>query len=307
MNRQNLLNPVTMKNFRFIPALILVFASVYNAEARESSDPALNILVICAHPADAEYRMGGTAAKWIEYGHNVTFVSVTNGNAGHFEHPADELERIRRGEARRSAAVIGAGYVVMDINDAELMPTLENRLKIIRLIREHRADIVITHRTWNYHPDLRYTGQLVLDAAYMVTVPTIVPNIPHLERNPVFLFLSDVFTQPIAFSPDVCVDIDDVIDTKMQMLNEHKTLYYEWRPFNRGLLDQVPEAEEERKVWLYEKHRPTFSADPWREKLVEIYGRARGTRINHAECFQDTEYGTRLTKENMFYYFPFLD
>ena len=291
-----------------IPALfIILFAILLNASAQQEQDHTLNILVISAHPADADFRMGSTAWKWIQQGHNVTLVSVTNGNAGHYEIPAVELERIRREEARRAGDLIGARYIVMDVDDAQLMPTFENRLKIIRLIREHRADIVITHRPWDYHPDLRYTGQLVLDAAYMVTVPTIVPNIPHLEKNPMFLYMSDRFTQPAPFKPDVCIDIDDSVEKKLDMLHEHKTLYYGWRPFFRGILDQVPETDPERRRWMGDLNRPEFSADPFREKLIELYGRQRGRRINYAECFQDSEYGTRLTRENLKYYFPFFD
>ena len=267
----------------------------------------LNILVIGAHPDDPDYKVAGTAYKWIQKGHNVVFVSVTNGNAGHHELTATQLERIRRAEALRASEVIGAEYIILDIDDGKLMPTFENRLKIIRLIREHRADIVITHRPWDYHPDHRYTGQLVLDAAYMVTVPTIVPNIPHLERNPMFLYMSDRFTQPSPFRPDVCVDIDDVVEIKLDMLHQHTSQFYEWLPFNRGVLDQVPEGEEERRAWMGADWRTHFTAEPYREKLIELYGRQRGRRISYAECFQDSEYGVRLTEENLNYYFPFFD
>jgi N-acetylglucosamine malate deacetylase 1 len=296
-----------MKRISYIlPLLFVIALFTDNLHAQNRQDRSLNILVIGAHPDDPE-KVGGTAWNWIQQGHNVVLVSVTNGNAGHHELTADQLERARRDEARRAGEVIGATYIVMDINDGELMPTFENRLKIIRLIREHKADIVITHRPWDYHPDHRYTGQLVLDAAYMVTVPTIVPHIPHLERNPVFLYMSDRFTQPLPFRPDVCVDIDNAIEKKMDMYHEHTSQMYEWLPYNRGGLDQVPEGDAARRAWLGEQRKGGSNADPYREKLIEIYGRQRGTRINYAECFQDSEYGTRLNKDNINYYFPFFN
>lgn len=294
------------KSYLIFPVLFII-AIFPNLLAQHGQEEKLNILVIGAHPDDPDIKTGGTAAKWIEQGHNVVLVSVTNGNAGHHELTADQLERARREEARRSGEVIGAKYVVLDINDGELMPTFENRLMIIRLIREHKADIVITHRPYDYHPDHRYTGQLVLDAAYMVTVPTVVPHIPHLERNPMFLYMSDRFTQPTEFKPDVCVDIDDVVEKKIDMIHQHTSQMYEWLPYNRGVLDQVPESDQERRAWMSERRKGGFTADPYREKLIELYGSQRGTSISYAECFQDSEYGTRLTKENFSQYFPFFD
>ncbi len=287
--------------------LFIAFSMSSDLAAQYDQDYSLNILVIGAHPDDPDYKVGATAYKWIQKGHNVVFVSVTNGNAGHHELTAEQLERTRREEARRAGEVIGAKYIVLDNNDGELMPTFENRLEIIRLIREHKADVVITHRPYDYHPDHRYTGQLVLDAAYMVTVPTIVPNIPHLERNPMFLYMSDGFTQPVPFEPDVCIDIDDVVEKKLDMLHEHTSQFYEWLPFNRGVLDQVPENEGERREWMGADWRTHFYADPYRDKLIELYGRQRGTRITYAECFQDSEYGVRLTEDNLKYYFPFFN
>ncbi len=296
-----------MKKLYLILPLLFVCGLFLKVTAQGNQDNKLNIIVIGAHPDDPE-KVGGTAYNWIQQGHNVVMVSVTNGNAGHHELTRDQLERTRREEARRAGEVIGVkNYILLDINDGELMPTYENRLKIIRLIREHKADIVITHRPYDYHPDHRYTGQLVLDAAYMVIVPTILPTIPHLERNPVFLYMSDRFTEPTPFKPDVCIDIDNAIKKKMDMYHEHTCQMYEWLPYNQGILDQVPEGDRERRTWLGERRKVGSSAEPYRDKLIELYGRQRGTKINYAECFQDSQYGRRLTKENLNYYFPFFD
>lgn len=296
-----------MKRGYSIILILVCFFGSYDISAFTSSGASMNIVVIGAHPDDPDYKVGSSAWKWTQQGHNVVFVSVTNGNAGHHELTRDELAETRRAEAERAGSVVGAKYIVMDNNDAELMPTFENRLKIIKLIREHKADIVITHRPWDYHPDHRYTAQIVLDAAYMVTVPTIVPDVPHLERNPVFLYMSDGFTQPLPFKPDVCVDIDDAVEKKLDMLHQHTSQFYEWLPFNRGNLDQVPEGEKERREWMGNDWRTHFVAEPYRDKLIELYGRQRGRRINYAECFQDSEYGTRLTDANLKHYFPFFD
>ena len=109
---------------------------------------------------------------------------------------------------------------MLDIHDGELEPTLENRRTITRLIRDWNADIVIAHRPNDYHPDHRYTGVLVQDAAYMVTVPFFCPDTPALKKNPVFLYTEDGFQKPNPFRPDVVVSIDAVIDQKVDALAE---------------------------------------------------------------------------------------
>ena len=265
----------------------------------------MHIVIFGAHPDDPD-KAGGTACKWAQLGYDVLMVSVTNGDAGHQTIKAKELAKIRREEARKAGEVIGVRYITLDNHDGQLMPTYENRLQIIKIIREQKADIVICPRPYDYHPDHRYTGVLVLDAAYMVTVPTILPKVPIVEKNPLFLFMSDGFIHPEPFKADVCIDIDDVIEKKMDMYHQHKTQMYEWLPFNRGVLSQVPATDAERRIWLGETRKGAFDANPYRDKLTELYGTERGAKIKYCEAFQDSGYGTKLTKENMNYYFPFL-
>ncbi len=264
----------------------------------------LHIIIIGAHPDDPD-KVGGTAYKWAQLGHDVLMVSLTNGDAGHQSLSSEELAKIRREEARRAGEVIGVRYITLDNHDGQLMPTYENRLQVIRLIREHKADIVIFPRPYDYHPDHRYTGTLVLDAAYMVTVPKILPEVRHLDKNPVFLYMSDGFTHPEPFKPDVVVAVDDVIEKKIDMYHQHTCQMYEWLPFNAGILDQVPKTDAERRAWLGKSRMARSDAEPYRAKLIEQYGTDKGSKVNYCEAFQDSEYGTRLTKENISYYFPF--
>lgn len=265
----------------------------------------LHIIIIGAHPDDPD-KVGGTAYKWAQLGHDVLMVSLTNGDAGHQSLPSDELARVRREEARRAGEVIGVRYITLDNHDGQLMPTYENRLEVIKLIREQKADLVIFPRPYDYHPDHRYTGTLVLDAAYMVTVPKILPEVRHLDRNPVFLYMSDGFIHPEPFVPDVVVAVDDVIEKKIDMYHQHTSQMYEWLPFNRGNLDEVPATDKERREWLAKSRMGRSDADPYRDKLIEIYGEEKGKAVKYCEAFQDSGYGTRLTKQNMYYYFPFL-
>ena len=294
-----------MKTIITLIQLFFLFFLLPFAGAQDKNDQKLHIVIIGAHPDDPD-KAGGTAFKWAGMGHDVLMVSVTNGDAGHQTIRARELAKIRREEARRAGEVIGIRYITLDNHDGQLMPTYKNRLQIIKIIREQKADIVIFPRPYDYHPDHRYTGVLVLDAAYMVTVPTVLPGVPHLEKNPLFLFMSDGFIHPEPFKADVCIAIDDVIEKKIDMYHQHKSQMYEWLPFNRGALSQVPSSDSARRAWLGETRKGGSDAKPYRDKLIELYGNERGSSIKYCEAFQDSGYGTRLTNENLYHYFPFL-
>lgn len=286
--------------------IVFIFCNITEVQGANSQKKSLNVIIIGAHPDDPDIKAGGTALKWAKSGFNVLLVSLTNGDAGHQSLPREELTKIRREESRKAGEIIGVKYITLDNHDGELMPTLENRLQVIKIIREHKADIVVSHRPNDYHPDHRYTGTLVLDAAYMVTVPKVLPEIPFLEENPLFLYMYDRFESPNPFISDIVIDIDDVIETKIDMLHQHKSQFYEWLPFNRMILDQVPVTDVDRRAWLGETRKESSSsAEPFRDKLVELYGE-KGMGIKYAEAFQDSKYGQLLTKENLFYYFPFL-
>lgn len=294
-----------MKSIFSIVQIALLLVLMPKVQAQEKQNHKLHIIVIGAHPDDAE-EAGGVAYKWAKDGNDVLLVSLTNGDAGHQSIPAEKLAKIRREEARKAGEVIGVKYITLDNHDGQLMPTYENRLQVIKLIREQQADIVIFPRPYDYHPDHRYTGVLVLDAAYMVTVPTILPSVPFLKKNPMFLFMSDGFQHPEAFKADVAIDIDDVIEKKMDMYHQHTSQMYEWLPFNQGILNQVPASEADRRKWLGETRKGGSDATPYRDKLIEIYGKEKGSKIKYCEAFEDSGYGAKLTKENLTYYFPFL-
>jgi N-acetylglucosamine malate deacetylase 1 len=294
-----------MKTLTSLIQIVLIFIFLPCLQGQEKQEKKLHVIIIGAHPDDPD-KAGGTAYKWAQLGYDVLMVSLTNGDAGHQTIKAKKLAKIRREEARKAGEVIGVRYITLDNHDGQLMPTYKNRLQVIKIIREQKADIVIFPRPYDYHPDHRYTGVLVLDAAYMVTVPTILPEVPYLQKNPVFLFMSDGFIHPEPFKADVCVDIDDAIEKKIDMYHQHKSQVYEWLPFNRGGLNEVPATDSDRRIWLGKTRKGGSDATPYREKLVELYGSGKGSQTKYCEAFQDSGYGTRLTKENISYYFPFI-
>src|SRR5207247_1381166 len=166
------------------------------ATRAEGQDGKLRIICFGAHPDDCELRAAGVATKWAAMGHHVKFVSVTNGDIGHWRDAGGPLAKRRNNEVQECAKILGIQSEVLDIHDGELLPTLENRRTLTRLIRDWKADVVMSHRPNDYHPDHRYTGILVQDSAYMVTVPFFCPDTPILKDNPVFLFYPDRFKKP---------------------------------------------------------------------------------------------------------------
>ncbi len=268
----------------------------------------LRLLIIGAHPDDADYAAGGTAALYRQAGHDVYMISLTNGDAGHHVQAGPPLATRRREEARRSGAVIDAPYHLFDIHDGELEPTLENRWKVIHLIRSYNPDLVLTHRPNDYHPDHRYTSQLVQDAAYMLTVPAVVAGTPHLMKMPVIAYLPDEFQKPYPFSPLVAVDVGPVLGKIVDMLHCHTSQFYEWLPYNVGVGAQVPTDDKARRSWLAQQveERLRKQAERFRSQLVRCYGEKRGKAVEFAEACEPCEYGAPLDDVSARRLFPFV-
>jgi len=272
------------------------------------SDDVLRLLILGAHPDDAEYHAAGLASIYRELGHAVKMVSVTNGRAGHHEKPDDEVAAIRRREAAASAGVIGATSDVWDYPDGELQPTLDVRRRIIGTIRGFAPDLILTHRTNDYHPDHRAVGQAVQDASFLVTVPKIVPEVPVLRSDPVVGYMPDLFMRPYRLVADVVVDVTDRVDMIVAMLACHRSQVFEWLPYLEGTLDEVPTGEAERLAWLrrWFLKQAGPRADRYRGELIATYGEEDGRRVELAELFEISEYGSPLDAAARRRLFPFV-
>jgi LmbE family N-acetylglucosaminyl deacetylase len=279
-----------------------------NLKAQNKMEKKLNIIVFGAHPDDCDNKIGGTAALFAEMGHKVKFVSVTNGDAGHFEKGGGALAKIRRAEAMEAGRRLGIEYTVLDNHDGELLPNLDVRHQIIREIRNWDADVVLTHRPVDYHPDHRYTGVLVQDAAYLVIVPNVVSDTPPLKKNPVFLYLQDHFQKPYPFQPDIAIDITSTLDKKMDGLDAHVSQFYEWLPWTEGELANVPSDKSKRLDYLKKMWGNKGNITPEiRESLIKWYGAKAAGSIEYAEAFEICEYGKQPTDEEILALFPMLN
>jgi LmbE family N-acetylglucosaminyl deacetylase len=265
----------------------------------------IRVIAFGAHPDDCDIRASGTAALWASQGIAVKFVALTNGDVGHQTMQREELAARRLGEAKESARRLGIEYEVMNNHDGELMPTLEIRKQVIREIREWNADVVLAPRPNDYHPDHRYTGVLVQDAAYMVVVPHLVPEAAALRKNPVFLYFEDNFQRPNPFRPDVVVSIDESFDKKIDALDAHVSQFYEWLPWVDGKLDEIPKDQTQRKAWLA-RARTGVITPAARATLVKEYGAQKGNAVKHCESFEICEYGARPDQARIKELFPMI-
>ena len=276
----------------------------------EETSRQLRIICFGAHPDDCEIQVGGVAAMWAARGHKVKLVSVTNGDIGHWREAGGPLASRRTTEVEAAAKILGTTAEVLDIHDGELLPTLENRRTITRLIREWKADIVMGPRPNDYHPDHRYTGVLVQDAAYMVTVPFFCPDTPHLKSNPVFLYYPDGFQKPNPFQPDIAVAIDGVIEKRLDALDTLESQFYEGGANGSAdLIPSEPAKQQERKLEVRARFQSRYEnlANRFRSKLVEWYGEEKGKSVKYAEAFEICEYGRRPNAEELKKLFPFFD
>jgi N-acetylglucosamine malate deacetylase 1 len=276
-------------------------------ESHPETGRALRIIVFGAHPDDCELSTGGTAARWAKAGYKVKFVSVTNGDIGHHQIAGAPLARRRTAEVKRCAEILGIETEVLDNHDGELMPTLENRRTITRKIRDWHADVVISPRPNDYHPDHRYTAILVQDAAFMVIVPSFCPDTPALRKNPVFLYCPDGFKKPTPFTPDVVVPIDPVIDQKVACIDALESQFYEWNPWLFGYLGDVPSGKSERLAWTRKRAEGQYAsiAQRFRPKLVELLGQEKASAVKYAEAFEICEYGSHPSHAELMKIFPF--
>lgn len=293
---------------RYAASLLLLTLFVATSVLAQEREP-LRIIGFGAHPDDNELRASGVAYMWAQRGDKVKFVSTTNGDIGHFSMAGGPLAQRRRAEVEECAAILGIETEVMDIHDGELMPTLENRKKVVRLIRDWQADVVMGHRRYDYHPDHRYTGELIEDAAVVVVAAFADPYSPRVERNPVILHYYDGFEKPYPFQPDIVVGFDEVAEKKWDCISAMPSQFADADSWQGRYLPGVPDDPEERAEHIlnFMKERNADLADKYRDRLVELYGEEKGRQIQYAEPFEICQYGRQPTLDELKAIFPTFD
>jgi LmbE family N-acetylglucosaminyl deacetylase len=285
-----------------LPARSILRASTAQTPAARQ----LHIIAFGAHPDDAELKFAGTAALFAAQGHKVKLVAMTNGDVGHFSQAGGPLAQRRKAEVEACHAKLGVATDVFDIHDGELMPDLETRKKVANVIRDWQADIVLSHRPWDYHPDHRAVGKLAEDAAVVVAAPYFAPYTPPTKGNPIFLFYSDPFKHPYPFDPILAVGIDDVAQKKWDCISALPSQFGDADSWQARYGRDVPADEAGRKAYLLDivKQRNADVANQYRDLLVKLYGEQKGRSIKYAEAFELNQYGSGATADDLKKMFP---
>lgn len=287
----------------------------------------IRAMMIGAHPDDCDFRCGGLALKYVQAGYKVKFLAMVDGSGGHHIMQPAEIAARRKKETQNVAKLAGLEYEVWDIPDCEIMPDLETRKRLVRNIRQFKPDIIFCSRPNDYHADHRTASLLVQDASYLLTVPHFCPDVPAMRQMPVIMYFYDHFQNP-PFIPNVLVRTDEVIEKKFEMMACHESQVFEWLPYTKGTLDQVPKTYSERLEWLHEprlprdklvldeaimnknhigaesEYREAVPAAKYRNLLIERYGNDIGSSTRFAEAYAVCEYGSPLTDDNMQLLFP---
>lgn len=250
------------------------------------------LLVVGAHPDDPELIASGLAMKMIARGHRARFLSMTDGGAGHQTMTREALIARRAAEIEKAREIYGVEYHALPIPDGTLTPSLEAREMLMREIRTYAPDVIVTHRTEDYHPDHRACGQLVMDCSYLVKVPLYCPDVPVPPQVPVILSSYDRFTRPLPFHADIAVDTDEVFDRKLEGLMCHVSQFYEWLALANGWQDvQDAETFEEKTALLHKRMYARFGAQ------ADAFRHLLSVNTKTAETFQWNEYGASMTDE----------
>jgi N-acetylglucosamine malate deacetylase 1 len=292
--------------FLFACAAALAAQSVVSGQQAPAAQRPLRVIAFGAHPDDAELKASGVAALWAAQGAKVKFVAMTNGDIGHFASAGGPLARRRKAEVSECARILGIENEVLDIHDGELVPSLENRKTVGRLIREWQADIVLGHRPYDYHPDHRYTGVILDDTAVVVVAPFFTPDTQPTTRNPVYMYYSDAFLKPYPFDPTLVVPIDEMADKKWRCVSAMPSQFGDKDSWQARTLPNVPQDDGGRERYLLEqvKNRSAAVADKYRDRLVALYGQERGSKVKYAEAFELSQYGRQASVDELKGMFP---
>ena len=263
------------------------------------------VMVIGAHPDDADIVCGCTAAKLVAKGARVKFVAVCNGNIGHHICSREKTAAVRRQETLNAAKVFGLdSYDIYGYGDARVPNDFEARELVARKIQEFEPDIIITHRDCDYHVDHRTVGTLVKDCGYMLGCPHWIEGSKPLRRRPLILLMRDNFTVPRVMRPDILVDADPYIGKWCDALDCQVSQFYEWLAWDKGVENEV-KAIGDRKVNIAGRNaylikywgvRKSYDANRFASAWCEQYPGCAVPKM--VEAYEISEYGRPPIKED---------
>jgi len=284
-----------MLNFRIITIIIAILAMPVLCQSQDK----LKVLVIFAHPDEGEIYAGGVTALYTQMGHEVKFMSLTNGDAGHYAMKPKELAERRHEEAMHAKEILSLSeYEVLDYHDGILENTEELRKEVARSIRDWEADIVFTfYPARGGHNDNMTAGWIVREASSLLDE----------EEMPVFIYMRDFHTASFSYIPDFAINIDDVWETKLAACGAHESQVIEYNPEMEGVLEEVLASKEKQDDFLFHNAIPFSIVRPDIVLALEKwYGKAIAKEVSYVEEFEIAEYGRQITDKDVFELFPMM-
>ena len=248
----------------------------------------MRIASIHAHPDDAEILAGGTLALLAQAGHEITIVTMTPGDKGSDLLGPDEIAAVRRVEAMTAAALIGADYRCAEFRDMEIFADDASRRRVVELVRQLKAAIVITAAPSDYLADHEATSILVRDALFAAQLPNYRTDSPPLTEIPALYFMDPIEgldREGRAVGPDFAVDVGETFDIKKAMLAAHAT-QRDWLHRHHGMDNYLLSMEQ----WTRQRGESAGCkyAEGFRQYTGHPYPRAPHLQAALAEQIRNT-------------------
>lgn len=259
----------------------------------------MNIIVIFAHPDEGEIYVGGTSYLLSRLGHRVKFLSLTNGDAGHYEMAPATLAAKRYQEAMAAKAVLDlADYEILDHHDQYLENTAVVRRQVVDRIRDWGADVVFSYYPIEGgHVDNMCAGRIVRDAA-----PTLA-----MTPMPVCLYIRDYFTVDFSYIPEIAIPVDEVWETKLRACACHASQVCDAIPHELGILAAVRADPERQRQLIYDNtYAFTRKTPAIALALQKWFGAARAEAVTYVEAFEIAEFGRQISDQEAVQLFPML-
>lgn len=280
-----------------LPILLVLLSGFVMSAASQQT---LRIMMIFAHPDEGEVYTGGTAALYTQLGHKVKFMSLTNGDAGHWEEKPEVLAKRRSQEAMNAKKILNLDeYEVLDYHDQGLKNTKESQSKVIRSIEAYKPDVVFTYYpAQGGHIDNMTAGYIVRDAAKDLK----------MEKLPVFFYVRDYHTSTFSYIPHIAFSIEKVWETKLAACGAHQTQVAEAIPHSMGILDEVRKDPEKQKQLINDNTYAFSKVFPSYVYALEKWcGREAAAQVKYAEAFEIAEFGRQVNEEELVKLLPMLE
>jgi len=183
----------------------------------------LDILVLAAHPDDAELGCGGTIAKHISLGHKVGIVDFTMGELGTRGTP-----QTRDSEAKESARILGlSARENLGLKDGFFQNDKENQIVVVRAIRKYRPEIVLANAIYDRHPDHGKGSELAYDSCFLAGLAKVETSDGGISQSPWRPKVVYHYIQSQLIEPDFVIDISDFWNKKMEAVRAFRTQFYD--------------------------------------------------------------------------------